>query len=258
MRSLPILYQDDVLVAVNKPSGLLVHRSPIDRHETEFALQTVRDQIGRRVHPVHRLDKATSGALVFALDPDAARAMMAAFQQGAVEKTYLAVVRGFADEAGRIEHPLREPTDRMSGQRAGEEKAAQEAVTEYRRLATAELPHSAGRHPTSRFSLVHAFPRTGRTHQVRRHLKHVFHPVIGDTTYGDGRQNELFRRVFDCRRLLLHARGIAFPHPSTGAPVRIAAPPDASLAALLQRLGWGSEALMNNDRHGDAETQRKD
>lgn len=238
MRSLPILYQDDHLVAVNKPSGLLVHRSPIDRHETEFALQAVRDQIGQRVYPVHRLDKATSGVLVFALDPETARRMMHAFLDGTVSKSYLAVVRGAIGESGCIDHPLREPEDKMRGQGAGEGRPAREAVTEYRRLATIELPHAAGRYPTARFSLVQAAPRTGRMHQLRRHLKHIFHPIIGDTTYGDGKQNELFRRVFDNRRLLLHAREIAFPHPVTSEPVRIIAPLDDELQTILREFGW--------------------
>jgi len=238
MRSLPILYQDEHLVAVNKPAGLLVHRSPIDRHETEFALQTVRDQIGQRVHPIHRLDKATSGVLVFALDPETARRMMTAFLDGTVTKSYLAVVRGITEKSGRIDHPLREPDDRMSGRTEGEGRPARDAVTEYRRLAEVELPHAVGRYPTARFSLVRASPRTGRMHQLRRHLKHIFHPIIGDTTYGDGKQNELFRLAFNSRRLLLHAREIAFPHPATNEPVRIIAPLDDELGALLQRLGW--------------------
>jgi tRNA pseudouridine65 synthase len=238
MRELSVLYRDERIVAVDKPPGLLVHRSDVDRRETENAMKTLRVQLGRRVHPVHRLDKATSGVLLFALDPDAARRMTQAFAERAVVKSYLAVVRGYAAEEGSIDHPLRECPDKMTDRRAEAEKPAQEAVTGYRRLATVELPWSDGRHGTARFSLVLAIPEHGRKHQVRRHMKHVFHPVIGDTTYGDGRQNRLFRDRFDCRRLLLHAREIRFPHPASGETIRIRAPLDPELRTLFAALGW--------------------
>ncbi len=238
MRTLPILYQDDRLVAVNKPSGLLVHRSFIDRRETEFAMQMLRDQLGQWVYPVHRLDKATSGVLVFALDKETARNMLPAFVDGLVAKTYLAVVRGYTDEHGRIDQPLREPFDDRNDPRASRDKPAQEALTDYRRLATAELPHAVGPYATARFSLVEATPLTGRMHQLRRHFKHIFHPVIGDTTYGDGRQNEFFRTRFGSYRLLLHARQIRLPHPGSGREVSIQAPLDDGMSELLHELAW--------------------
>lgn len=236
MRSLSILYHDEHLVAVNKPAGLLVHRSFIDRRETEYAMQVLRDQLGQWVYPLHRLDKATSGALVFALDKETARRMTEIFTGGAIIKSYLAVVRGFTDEAGCIDHPLKEPRDRMTGRRADPDAPAREAVTEYRRLATVELPHPVGRYATARYSLIAAAPRTGRMHQIRRHLKHIFHPVVGDTTYGDGRQNEFFRLQFQCSRLLLHARQIAFPHPLSGKEISISAPHDEAFTAILGNL----------------------
>jgi tRNA pseudouridine65 synthase len=242
VRTLPILYQDDCLVAVNKPAGLLVHRSSIDRRETVFAMQVLRDQLGKRVYPLHRLDKATSGVLVFALDPGTARRMTEVFTAGLVWKSYLAVVRGYTEEEGRIDHPLEVRCDKMADQRADRDKPAQEAVTDYRRLAIVELPHAVGRYATARYSLLRADPRTGRMHQLRRHLKHIFHPVIGDTTYGDGKQNEFFRRTLGCRRLLLHAREIAFPHPRSGQTVRLTAPLDEQFRKLLDALGW-DEAL---------------
>jgi len=233
VRTLPVLYQDEGLVVVNKPAGLLVHRSPIDRQETEIALQIVRDQLGQWVYPLHRLDKATSGALMFALDRESARALTRAFTEAQVSKGYLAVVRGFIGDAGRIDHPLKEGPD-------GPEK---QCVTEYRRLATVELPQPVGPYATARYSLVSAAPLTGRMHQIRRHMKHVFHPIVGDTTYGDGKQNELFRRTFNCSRLLLHAFKLDFVHPVTGRQLSIQAPLDRSFEALLQALQWDTVAL---------------
>ncbi|MBD3620159.1 MAG: tRNA pseudouridine(65) synthase TruC [Chromatiales bacterium] len=233
-----ILFQDDWLVAVHKPAGLLVHRSLIDRRETRFALQLVRDRIGRRVYPVHRLDKPTSGALLFALDPETARRLTAAFTAGAVQKTYLAVVRGHTPEAGVIDYALREEQDRMTDALADPDKAAQPAVTPWRRLATVELPHAVGRYPTARYSLLRLTPETGRKHQIRRHMKHIFHPVVGDTTHGDGRHNRFFREQLDSHRLLLAATGLALAHPHTGAPLAIEAPLAADFRQVLDRLGW--------------------
>lgn len=243
MKSLPVLYQDEHLVAVNKPSGLLVHRSAIDRHETEIAMKIVRDQLGQWVYPVHRLDKATSGVLVFALDQETSRRMFRAFSEAAVSKGYLAIVRGFTEEAGRIDHPLRDRWDKLSGQAEQGDKQGKPSRTEYRRLAIVELPQPVGRYATARFSLVAATPLTGRTHQIRRHMKHLFHPVIGDTTYGDGKQNEFFRRQFNCHRLLLHAHTIEFLHPGTGMSLSIQAPLDHTFIALLEALHWDRVAL---------------
>jgi tRNA pseudouridine65 synthase len=244
MRTLPVLYQDEQLVAVNKPSGLLVHRSAIDRHETVIAMQLLRDQLGQWVYPLHRLDKSTSGALVFALDRETARAMTRSFTDAAVSKKYLAVVRGFIGEGDRIDHPLKDRRDKMT---AGEENGngtGKSSVTEYRRLATVELPQAVGRYATARYSLVAAAPLTGRTHQIRRHLKHIFHPVVGDTTYGDGKQNEFFRRKFNSHRLLLHAHTIEFIHPWTGRLLSIQAPLDHTFGALLEALQWDRVALV--------------
>jgi len=237
-RTLPVLYQDGQLVVVNKPSGLLVHRSDIDRHASENAMTIVRDQVGRWVYPVHRLDKATSGVLVFALDSETARSMTRLFTDDRISKTYLAVVRGFTPESGRIDHPLKDCWDKMTDRKADRDKPARQAVTEYRRLATVELPHPVGPYATARYSLLEVIPFTGRTHQLRRHLKHIFHPVVGDTTYGDGKHNDLFRKRFNCHRLLLHANAITFDHPSTGARLDIQAPPDVTMSALLDTLPW--------------------
>ncbi|MBI5041318.1 MAG: tRNA pseudouridine(65) synthase TruC [Gammaproteobacteria bacterium] len=234
---LNILYRDDKLIAIDKPSGLLVHRSLIDKHETRFAIQVLRDQIGQRVYPLHRLDKPTSGVLLFALTEDAARNMGTVFGGNQAHKTYLAVVRGYAAEQDRIDYPLREDLDRMTDARAQQDKPAQPAVTDYQRLATLELEISDGRHPTSRYSLLEVTPRTGRKHQIRRHLKHIFHPIIGDTTHGDGRHNRIFREHLHCQRLLLSARELRFTHPVSGAPILIQAPLDTEFQRIVDLFG---------------------
>jgi tRNA pseudouridine65 synthase len=233
-----ILYIDDHLVVVHKPADLLVHRSPIDRRETRFALQLVRDLIGRRVFPVHRLDRPTSGALLFGLTPEVAHTLCQSFIDGEVGKTYLAVVRGATVAEGLIDYPLIEEPDRIADPFAAPDKEAQAAVTGYRRLAEMELPFAVGRYPTSRYSLVEARPRTGRRHQLRRHFKHIFHPIIGDTKYGEGRHNRLFREAFDCHRLLLAAVELTFPHPASGQPLTVCAPPEESFARLIDQFGW--------------------
>ena len=235
---LEILFRDEWLVAVNKPAGLLVHRSMIDKHETRFALQMVRDQVGQHVFPVHRLDKPTSGILLFALNPETARKMGDVFSTRETKKEYLAVVRGFTEEQGIIDYPLKEELDKKSDRKAQQDKAAQEAVTEYRRLATVELPYAVGRYQTARYSLVHLKPKTGRKHQLRRHLKHLYHPIVGDTTHGDGKQNSFFRDHLNCHRLLLAATSLSFVHPETGEPVTIQAPLDGAFNGIIEELDW--------------------
>ena len=238
---LEILYRDEWLVAVNKPSGLLVHRSWIDKDETRFALQMLRDQIGQYVYPVHRLDKPTSGVLLFALDADTARRMGEAFESGSVRKEYLAVVRGYTDEGGRIDYPLKELHDKMTDAKARRDKEAQEAVTVYERLATVELPIPVGRYQSARYSLVRLWPETGRKHQLRRHMKHLLHPIAGDTKYGRTEHNNLFREHLGCHRLLLASTAMDLTHPATGEPLRICASPGETFEAILRRFGWHTE-----------------
>ena len=234
---LSLLYRDDHCVAVAKPAGLLVHRSKLDRSATQFALQTVRNQIGQRVYPVHRLDKPTSGVLLFALHPEAARRLTAAFTERQVQKTYLALVRGHLPESGLIDRPLAERLDKTTDARARPGKPPQPARTRFRRLAMAEVPHAVSRYPTSRYALVEAHPETGRQHQIRRHLAGIDHPVIGDGKHGDYRHNRFFREPFGCTRLLLHAAALSIPHPMTGAPLQLTAPLDPDFADVLDALG---------------------
>lgn len=241
-RRLNILYQDADLIAVDKPAGLLVHRTAIDRHETRFAMQMLRNQTGRRVYPVHRLDKPTSGVLLFAWTPQTARKLGDAFTTKQVSKTYLAVVRGYTETKGEIDYPLKEQLDKMTDHNTRHDKAAQPALTTYRRLATIELPVAVDRYASSRYSLVEIVPRTGRKHQIRRHMKHIFHPIIGDTTHGQGKHNRFFQERFRNNRLLLAATELCFPHPSTHIALRIVAPLADSFTSVIDRLGW-REAL---------------
>lgn len=234
---LDILYRDTHFVAVHKPAGLLVHRSFIAPRETRFALQMVRDAIGQRVFPVHRLDKPTSGVLLFALDPETARATADLFKSGRVRKTYLAVVRGYIDESGTIDYPLKEIKDQHIQGQIGD--SAYPAVTDFRRLTTAELPHAVDRYPTARYSLVELHPRTGRRHQLRRHMRHLRHPIVGDTKYGVGVHNRFFRDHFGCHRLLLAAAALRFRHPQTGTDVEIRAYIEGPFAKVIKKIWPG-------------------
>jgi tRNA pseudouridine65 synthase len=228
---LPLLYRDARMVVVDKPSGLLVHRSPIDRHETRFALQLVRDQLGQRVYPVHRLDKPTSGALVFALDAEAARELAATFATRDVGKTYLALVRGWPAATGVIDRALSAVEDERIGPQT---VAPREAVTAFRTLTTYELPVCVDRYPTSRYALVELTPHTGRRHQLRRHLATASHPIVGDSTYGKGRHNRLFAERFGSHRLLLACTRLEFASlPWSSGPLVVEAPLAAEFVDLL-------------------------
>jgi len=233
---LPILYRDEHLVVIDKPSGLLVHRSEIDRHETRFAIQLLRDQIGQKVWPAHRLDRGTSGVLLFALAPAVAARLGEQFAAGRVDKRYWAVVRGHPPLAGEIDHALSRQRDDYEFRGEQSSDAAQPAQTRYRRLAAWEIPECVDRYPNSRYALLELEPLTGRKHQLRRHLKHIAHPIIGDATYGKGRHNRFFAERLDCRRLLLACVGLAFDHPADGRRMEIAAPVGGEFAAALQRL----------------------
>jgi tRNA pseudouridine65 synthase len=249
--ALEILYQDEWLVAVNKPAGMLVHRSFLDKHETEFVMLRLRDQIGQHVFPLHRLDRPTSGVLLFGLSSDIARQM--GEQQHQWQKTYLAVVRGYLKEAMLLDYALKEQHDAIADKFARTDKAAQQAQTAIWPLAQTELPFAVGRYPTARYSLLALQPLTGRKHQLRRHCEHLFHPIIGDTTHGDGKHNQLFRDKFHCNRLLLHAFTLAFQHPISGCQINIKAPlcdfawmlsqlemsvTEASITTKLASLDW--------------------
>ena len=235
---LEILYQDEVLVAVNKPAGMLVHRSWLDRHETQFVMQTLRDQIGQLVYPIHRLDRPTSGVLLFALNSEIANLLCLQFEQKQIEKQYLAVVRGYVTGHGEIDYPLKVQLDKIANKFSQPDKAPQSAITFYEGLQTVEMPYGVGRYATSRYSLVRLIPQTGRKHQLRRHMKHIFHPILGDTQYGDLHQNRALMEHTGCARLLLHAEKLTFFHPLTQRPMTIQAGLDAQWQNLMQTFQW--------------------
>lgn len=232
MSELEIVFQDDHLVVVNKPPGVLVHRTALDRGADDFVLQRLRDQIRRKVSPVHRLDRPTSGVLIFALTAEAARAVGDDLARHDVEKGYLAVVRGWA-ASGCVDRPLK-----ILDEDPNAPRRTQEAVTWMERLATAELPVALDRFPTTRYSLVAARPLHGRRHQIRRHFNHHGHPIIGDVRHGKGVHNRYFRETLGCDRLLLHCAQMLIPHPITRAPLRLQAPLDARFAEAFEALGW--------------------
>ncbi|USD41794.1 tRNA pseudouridine(65) synthase TruC [Vibrio sp. SCSIO 43135] len=235
---LEIVFQDEYLVAVNKPAGMLVHRSWLDKHETQFVMQTLRDQIGQHVFPLHRLDRPTSGVLVFALSSEIASKVMPMFANHEMEKTYHAVVRGWIEQGDILDYPLKVELDKIADKFAKEDKEAQEAITEYQPLAKVEVPYSTGRFPTSRYSLIEMKPKTGRKHQLRRHMHHLSHPIIGDTTHGDGKHNRLFREHYDAHRLMLHASELRFAHPFTGEALVLTASMDEVWQNLFTQFGW--------------------
>ncbi len=221
---LEILYKDEYLVAINKPSGLLVHKSMIDRHEIYFAMKMLRDQIGQWVYPIHRLDKPTSGVLLFALDSHTAKIMSEQFKEHTIQKTYIAVVRGYIEEEGLIDYALSVKLDKIADKDANSvPKEAQEAVTAFKRLKTVELDIAVGRYEKTRYSMVELKPRSGRKHQLRRHMKHLSHHILGDTKYGRGEHNKMIRQEFNCHRLLLHALRLEVLHPYTKEPLEIEA-----------------------------------
>jgi len=236
--SLEILYQDEYIVAVNKPSGLLVHRSWIDKDETRFAIQILRDQIGQYVYPVHRLDKPTSGVLLFALSKEMARALSEQMQEGLFKKEYIAVVRGYTEEEGEIDYPLKEVLDKMTDAKARTDKQAQEAITLYKKFSQVELPFAVGRYQTTRYSLLRLRPQTGRKHQLRRHMKHILHPIVGDTKYGRHEHNVFFRQRYNSHRLLLHASSLSIVHPVSTKELRFEAGLDEVFTNVIKECGF--------------------
>lgn len=227
MKALPVLHLDADLVAIDKPAGLLVHPSGLDAHAAQTALQLLRDQLGERLWPLHRLDKATSGVLLFARHAEAARYWGLAFEQQRIGKRYLALVRGWPPAQGVIEQPLARDPELPS---AGQPRLP--ARTRFERLACFEWPFAVdARHATSRYALVQAEPESGRRHQIRRHFKHIAHPLVGDSTHGKGAHNRAVARWLGVQRLWLHAQRIELPR--AGAPLVIAAPCGPEWAPLL-------------------------
>lgn len=225
----PILYQDEHYVAIHKPPNILVHRTAMSK-DTCFVLQELRNQLGQRLYPVHRLDRATAGVLVFALSSTAAEALARQFREQTIEKVYWLIVRGWTADTGCIEHPVKIND-------LGERK---EGITHYQTLAKIELPVAVDRYPSSRYSLVEARPKTGRRHQIRQHFKHISHHLIGDTSYGKGTHNQFFREQMECSRLLLLSRSLRFWHPYTDQSLLIHADFEPEWLSLFIKLDWES------------------
>lgn len=224
-----IVHDDAHLFAVDKPAGLAVHRSKMVARDERYLMDLLRAQVGGDLFLVNRLDRATSGLVLIARSREIASALGEQLMARDVSKTYLAVVRGWPDEAGEIDYPL------TVGGMKGERKPA---LTGWRRLATTEVPIALGRYPQQRYSLLELTPQTGRYRQLRRHLHHIHHPIIGDSTLGRGEHNRLFREHFRCHRMLLHAWKLALVHPASGAPLHLQAALDATWQQLLDRFGW--------------------
>ena len=224
---LEIVYQDDHLIAINKPHGLLVHRSSIATDAKEFALQLLRDQIGKYVSPVHRLDRKTGGLLLFAFNKDVEIAMHQQFQNAEVKKKYLAILRGHAPDSQEIDYPLAKENGNM-----------QEAFTAFVTLKRAELNIPLGQHPTSRYSLVEATPTTGRMHQLRRHFAHIFYPIIGDRKHGCNKQNRFFKEQWEMTTMLLHASELEFAHPVTNEPIHLKASLNDEFNRVMELMNW--------------------
>lgn len=236
---LDILYQDDTLVVVYKPAGVLVHKSALDRYAPRILMTELRDQLGRWVYPVHRLDRPTEGVMVFTFDSDSARRVSEYFSQRQVHKRYLAIVRGHGPEQACIERPLREE----DGMRPKAECPAMEAITHVRRLAEVELPVAIDRYPTSRYSLMDIRPVTGRRHQIRRHLSVEGYPIIGDAKHGKSTHNRYFKAHFFAAhegdaRLLLASVALDLPHPTLGQRLHVTASLSDDFSTLMTTLGW--------------------
>ena len=226
---LHILYQDEHIVAINKPHNLLVHRSPIAAEETVFALQILRDQLNCWVNPCHRIDRKTGGVLLFSLSKEADRAMQMKFENRQCDKRYLALVRGYLPEEGTADRPLE-----------NEKGVMKDSITHYRCLQQVELDIEVSRYPKSRYSLAEIIPETGRTHQIRRHFAQMRHYLIGDKTHGDCKHNKMFEEKFDLNTMLLHARELTFEHPFTQETITIVAPLQSEFSTILQKIGMDS------------------
>ncbi len=227
-----VLYQDDHFVAVDKRSGLVVHPTSM-APDAIALLPIVRKRMGGWVYPLHRIDRGTSGLVLFALSQEAARRMGALIESRSVDKQYLALLRGYLDDC-RVHRAIDD------GEHGG---SLVESVTDFYCEARVELPWAVGRYSTARYSLVRARLTTGRRHQIRRHAAHLSHPVIGDTTHGDGDHNRFFRETFRLSRLLLMATSMAFEHPFTQKNVTIEAPIPARLQRVFDRFSWPAPTL---------------
>lgn len=226
--ALDILYQDEYLVAVNKPCGYLVHRSPIARDAEFIVLQILRDQIGKRVYPIHRIDRKTSGVLLFALDSDTNRIVGKDFADHKVKKEYTAIVRGWIGENGIVDYALTNDSGKT-----------QEAITRYECLSRFEIDLPHGKFQTSRYSHVEVTPQTGRMHQIRKHMNHLRHPILGDRPHGCSKQNRLWKGAFGLTNMMLHSKSLEIKHPHSNSMLLIEAPYFSEYSRVMTILSDG-------------------
>ena len=230
---LEIIYQDNTLVAINKPHGLLVHRTKLANDVDEFAMQILRDQLGMRVYPCHRIDRKTSGVLLFTKDNNSNKIIQQMFSDGLISKRYLAIVRGYTSESGIIDYPLKSEVGKI-----------QESVTNYRTIAQTEIDIPLGKQSTSRYSLVELQPQSGRMHQIRKHLAHIHHPIIGDRPHGCNKQNKLFKEKWNMTCMMLHAKSLEFRHPISEDRIQIQANISKEFLRTFSFLRFNSESLI--------------
>ncbi len=225
--NLEIIYQDEFILAINKPHGLLVHRSEYSGVADAYAVQELKAQLGQKVHPCHRIDRKTGGVLLFALNREMNSLMQQQFAANKVSKKYLAIVRGYTDDSGEIDYPL-----------TNDKGKTQESLTIYKTLKKVELEIPFGIFNTSRYSLVEVFPQTGRMHQIRKHFAHIMHPIIGDRPHGCNKQNRFFKEQWNMTTMLLHATEISFEHPVTQKKILIKAEIQSEYVRMMHLFGW--------------------
>lgn len=233
---LPVLYVDESIAVVVKPARMLVHRSPIANGDKVFALQCARDQFQKHVWVVHRLDRGTSGVLVFAFSAEGASLIGKMMMAGEIDKRYAAVVRGWCDDSFHIDHPIKAVKDDYAGDCATQAKdAVTLAYCQARGIVDVATQPAFD---TTRVSLMGLELLTGRRHQIRCHMKHIAHPIIGDATYGKGNVNRALANVWKADRMLLHCARMRFTHPFTHKVIDVNAPLDEDFSRVLAMMQW--------------------
>lgn len=227
--SLEILYQDQFLIAINKPHGLFVHKTGLTDEKDIFAIQILRDQIGQHVFPVHRLDRKTSGVLLFALNRNVLTHLSLLFENKKIAKKYYAIVRGYTEPEGVIDYAL-----------TNDKGKVQDAITHYKTIEKTEVPYTLGKYTSQRYSLVEVMPETGRMHQIRKHFAHILHPIIGDRPHGCNKQNKFFKEQWDITTMMLHASELSFIHPVTEKKLTLKADFSPEMLKTMNVLGFSS------------------
>ncbi len=195
---------------------MLVHHSFMANNmsEEKSLVQLIIDEREEQYYPIHRLDRKTSGIVLFAKTKERFEAFQNILQSETTQKVYFAIVRGHAPASGIIDSPVK-------GRDANVYK---DAYTSFKCMDTLTLDIPVGKFDQSRYSLVELRPKTGRLHQLRIHMNKISHPIVGDPKYGDRFHNRMFIKVFDMDTLLLHANQLHFIHPITSENISIQAP----------------------------------